>query len=90
MRTLSTHTNTPGTDTITFITLDAIEQIPRDRAVTYPRVVVDYYSQQDDPNHVRITASGNLINDPDKLTTRTANSTPIKVLGNIVLSTANT
>ena len=49
-----------------------ITEIPKDRTVTYGRIVVDYQPQKGDPNRVRITAGGNLIDYPDKLTTRTA------------------
>eukprot|EP00804_Cyclotella_cryptica_P022655 CCRYP_012469-RC/>CCRYP_012469-RC protein AED:0.37 eAED:0.30 QI:0/0/0/1/0/0/2/0/432 len=65
-----------------------IRDIPRDRTITYGRVVVDYRPQNDDPNRVRITAGGNLIKDyPGKLTTRTADLTTSKILWNSVLST---
>ena len=55
--------------------------------VTYARVVVDFRPQKDDPNRVRITAGGNLIKYPGKLTTRTADLTTSKLLWNSVIST---
>ena len=39
-----------GTDTIFFMSHDEIKKIPRDRTVTYVRIVVDYRPQKDDPN----------------------------------------
>jgi len=53
-----------GTNAIFFMTHDEIKQIPRDRTVTYARIAVDYQPQKDDPNRVRITVGGNLINYP--------------------------
>ena len=55
----------------------------------YANIVVDYRPQKEDPNRVRITAGGNLIDYPGKLTTLTANLTTSKVLWNSVLSTEN-
>ena len=51
---------TKGTDTMRFLDLEGIKNIPRDRVVTYARIVVDYRPQKEDPNRVRITAGGNL------------------------------
>jgi hypothetical protein len=73
-------TNTPGTDTIFVLPHNQIKQIPRDRTVTYTRIVVDYCPQKSDPNQVRLTAGGNLINYPGKLTTHTADLTTTKLL----------
>ena len=60
---------------------DEITNIPKDRVVTYARVVVDFRPQKDDPNRVRITAGGNLINYPGELTTCAADLTTSKVYG---------
>eukprot|EP00804_Cyclotella_cryptica_P007867 CCRYP_001435-RA/>CCRYP_001435-RA protein AED:0.47 eAED:0.47 QI:0/-1/0/1/-1/1/1/0/150 len=76
-----------GTDTIFFMTHDEIKQIPCPRMVTYARIVVDYRPQKDDPNRVRITVGGNLINYPQELTTCTANLTTAKILWNSTIST---
>ena len=51
----------PGTNTIKFITHEEIKNIPFDRTVTYVKIVVDYRAHKDDPNRVRITVGGNLI-----------------------------
>ena len=78
---------TKGTNTIIFLTLDKIPRIPSDRVVTYARIVVDYRPQKEDPNRVRITVGGNLINYPFELTTRTADITTSKIMWNLVIST---
>ena len=67
--------DTKGTDTIRFLTRDEIKCIPADHTITYARIVVDYRPQKEDPNRVRITAGGNLINYIYELTTRTADLT---------------
>jgi hypothetical protein len=50
-----------------------VPNIPKDRVITYARVVVGHCPQKADPNRIRITAGGNLINYPSKLTAWTAN-----------------
>ena len=67
--------------------LDKIKTIPKDQVVTYARIVVDYRPQKKDPNRVRITAGGNLINYPFELTTRTADITTSKIMWNSTIST---
>ena len=49
-----------GTNTVYFMTHQEIAAIPADRTVTYARIVIDYRSQKDDPNRVRITVGGTL------------------------------
>ena len=66
---------------------DEISNIPRDRVVTYANIAIDYRPQKEDPNQVRITAGGNLIDYPGELTTRTADLTTSKIMWNSVLST---
>jgi hypothetical protein len=55
--------------------------------VTYARVVIDHRPQKEDPNRVRITVGGNLINYPFKLTTRTTDMVSSKILWNSTIST---
>jgi len=62
-------------------------KIPQDRTVTYARIVIDHQPQKEDPNRVRITVGGNLIDYPVKLTTRTADMVSSKILWNSVIST---
>ena len=57
------------------------------RRPTYARIVVDFRPQKEDPNRVRITAGGNLIQCPGELTTRTADLTTTKIVWNSVIST---
>ena len=56
---------------------------------TYTRIVVDYCLQKADPNRVRLTAGGNLIDYPGELTTCTADLTTTKMLWNITISMTN-
>ena len=53
--------DTEGTNTMRFLDINGIRNIPRDRVVTYARIVVDYRAQKKDPNRVRINAGGNLL-----------------------------
>lgn len=77
-----------GTNSLFVMDPATIPNIPKDRTITYGRIVVDYRAQQKDPNRVRITAGGNLIKYPGELTTRTADLITSKILWNSVLSTA--
>jgi len=79
--------NEKGTNTVHFMTHQEIAVIPADRTVMYARIVVDYRSQKDDPNLVRITIGGNLIDYPGELTTHTADLTTTKLMWNSVIST---
>jgi len=79
--------DTKGTNTMRFLSLNEIPDIPWDRVVTYARIVVDYRHQKADPNRVCITVGGNLIEYPYELTTRTADLTTSKVMWNSVIST---
>ena len=78
---------TEGTDTMRFLDLEGIKNIPKDRVVTYARIVVDYRPQKKDPNRVRITAGGNLIQYPGELTTRTLDLHRSKIMWNSTIST---
>ncbi len=48
--------------------------------VTYACIVIDHWPQKDDPNCVRITIGGNLINYPYELTTQTADMVSSKIM----------
>ena len=56
---------------------------------TYARVVLDYRPQKADPNRIRITAGGNLIQYDDELSVRTADITTAKLHWNSVISTTD-
>ena len=75
-------TGTEGTDSVFVMSHQDIKTIPLDRVVTYARIVVKFRPQKKDPNRVRITAGGNLIEYPGELTTRTADLTTSKILWN--------
>jgi len=79
--------DTKGTNTVKFMNLEEIANIPEDCTVTHARIAVDHRPQKEDPNRVRITAGGNLINYPYELTTRTADLTTFKFMWNSVIST---
>jgi hypothetical protein len=49
--------------------------------------VINHRPQTEDPNRVRITVGGNLIDYPFELTTRTADMVSSKILWNSVIST---
>ncbi len=54
-----------STNTIFYLTNDEIRYIPKVCTVTYARIVVIHRPQKDDPNQVRITVGGNLIDYPN-------------------------
>ena len=53
-----------GTNTIFYLTHDEIRCIPKNRMVAYAQIVIAHHPQKDNPNRVRITIGGNLINYP--------------------------
>jgi hypothetical protein len=76
-----------GTNAMFVMLPSNVPNIPKDRVVTYARVVIDHRPQKADPNQIRITAGGNLIHYPRELTTQTANIMTAKLFWNSVLST---
>ena len=76
-----------GSNSIFVLDHGETRNIPKDRKVTYGRLVVDYREQKEDRNWVQLTAGVNLIEYPGKSTTKTADLTTSKVLWNSVLST---
>ena len=48
-----------GTNTMCFLTHKEIKNIPKDRAITYTRIVVDYHPQKADTNRIRLIVGGN-------------------------------
>jgi hypothetical protein len=71
---------TKGTNKIFFLSHAEILSIPKDRTVTYGRIVIAHHPQKEDPNCVRITVGGNLIKYPFEPTTRTANMLLSKIM----------
>ena len=70
-----------------FLDPEGTKNIPKDRAITYARIVVDYRPSKQDPNRVRITAGGNLIQYPGELKTRTSDLYTSKIMWNSTIST---
>ena len=75
-----------GTNTLFFI---KYEDIPMDRKkdVTYARICANYRPEKEDPNRIRITLGGNLVNYPGDVGTKTADLLTVKILLNNVIST---
>jgi hypothetical protein len=75
-----------GTNALEFISKD---QVPPERRkdITYARICADYRPEKSDPNRIRITLGGNLVNYPGDVGTRTADLLTVKLLLNSVIST---
>ncbi len=71
---------TNGTNTIFFLSPKQVWYIPTDRTVMYGQIVINHWPQKEDPNSVRITVGGNLINYPFELTTHTTDMVSSKLL----------
>ena len=81
-------TGQKGTNSIFVMTRDKIKRIPKNQTVTYYAcIIVDFQPQKADPHRIRITAGGNLINYPGKLSTRTADLTTSRLMWNSIHST---
>jgi Reverse transcriptase (RNA-dependent DNA polymerase). len=72
-----------GTNTIKFI---APSQVPKDKFVTYARIVSDIHPQKEDPNCIRITVGGNLLHYDHDTGTPSADLTTTKLFINSVIS----
>jgi hypothetical protein len=68
------------------MTHEDIERL-KGKKYTYANIVLDYRPQKDDPNRIRITAGGNLIQYDDELSVRTADVSTAKLHWNSVIST---
>ena len=65
-----------GTETIKFIKKS---QVPQGKTVTYARIVAELRPQKAEPERVRITVGGNLIDYPGDKSTPTTEITTIKM-----------
>jgi hypothetical protein len=74
----------PGTDTCFFIELT---NIPKDRNITYGKIVCDYKPHKKEKGRVRLTVGGDKLDYSGDVATSTADITTFKVLINITLST---
>ena len=77
-----------GTNCIFFI---PPEEVPPERKkdITYVRICANYRPEKEDPNRIRITLGGNLVNYPGDVGTRTADLLTVKLLLNSVISKPN-
>jgi hypothetical protein len=78
---------TKATNTIFFLSHDEIRHIPKDQTVIYARIVIDHWSQKEDPKCLCIIVGGNLINYPFELITHTTDMVSSKLLWNSTVST---
>jgi hypothetical protein len=74
----------PGTDTCFFIKLT---NIPKDREITYGKIVCDYKPHKKEKERVRLTVGGDRLDYSGDVATSTADITTFKILMNSTLST---
>jgi hypothetical protein len=74
----------PGTDTCFFIEL---KNIPKDRKITYGKIVCDYKPHKLEKERVRLTVGGDRLDYSGDVATSTADITTFKILINSTLST---
>jgi hypothetical protein len=74
----------PGTDTCFFIEL---KNIPKDRKITYGKIVCDYKPHKQEKERVRLTVGGDRLDYSGDVATSKADITTFKILINITLST---
>jgi hypothetical protein len=74
----------PGTDTCFFIKLT---NIPKDRNITYGKIVCDYKPHKTEKERVRLTVGGDRLDYSGDVATSTADITTFKILINSTLST---
>ncbi len=75
-----------GTNFIFVMTPNEVKCIPKNQTVMFACVIANFCPQKVDPHCIGITAGGNLINYPGKLSTRT-DLTTSKLMWNSVLGT---
>jgi hypothetical protein len=76
----------PGTDTYLFVELT---NIPKDRKITYGKIVCVYKPHKIEKERVWLTVGGDRLDYSDDVTTSTAGITTFKILINSTLSTAD-
>jgi hypothetical protein len=77
----------PGTNTCLFVELTSI---PKDRKITYGKIVCDYKPHKKEKERVRLTVGGNRLDYSSDVTTSTADNATFKILINSTLSTKDT
>jgi len=73
-----------GTNTMFFVN---VKDIPKDRVITYARIVCADRPEKDEPRRVRMTVGGDRIIYPGETSTKTADITTVKCLLNSTIST---
>jgi hypothetical protein len=76
----------PGTDTCFFI---KFTNIPKDRQITYGKIVCDYKPHKKEKERVRLTVGGDRLDYSGDVATSTADITTFKILINSTLYTAD-
>jgi hypothetical protein len=76
----------PGADTCFFIKLT---NIPKDRHITYGKIVCDYKPHKKEKERVRLNVGSDRLDYSGDVATSTADITPFKILINSTLSTAD-
>ena len=79
-------TKTKGTNDMFVMTHNNIAQL-KGKKYTYTNILHDHCPQNEDPNCIRITAGGNLIQCNEELSVRTVDITTAKLRWNSVIST---
>jgi hypothetical protein len=74
----------PGTDTCFFIKLT---NVPKDRKITYGKIVCNYKTHKKEKERVRLTMGGDRLDYSGDVATSTADITTFKILINSTLST---
>jgi hypothetical protein len=74
----------PGTETYFFVELT---HIPKDRNITYGKIVCDYKPHKKEKERVRLLVGGDRLDYSGDVATSTADITTFKILINITLST---
>jgi hypothetical protein len=67
----------------------SVNDVQKNRTVTYAHFVCDYRPQKTEPECTRLTVGGNLIDYPGDIATSTADITMAKLVWNSVISTDN-
>jgi hypothetical protein len=78
--------DTKGTDTCKFIKK---QDVPKDKKVTYIRILSEYREQKGDPYRIRMIVGGNLVEVTGDISTKGADLVTAKVLINDIISTPN-
>jgi hypothetical protein len=78
--------NIPGTNTCFFVEL---KNIPKDRKITYGKIVCDYKPNKKEKERVRLTVGGDILDDSGDVATSTADINTFNFLINSPLSTTD-